>query len=58
VADDGSEGLSPDGWLPDRGSVGVLTRVFTPELVDEAVDSAGALYRLGDDPIVLGRPTA
>jgi hypothetical protein len=42
VAHDGSEGLSPDGWLPDRISVGVLTRVFTPELVDSAVDAAGA----------------
>ena len=42
VAHDGSEGLSPVGWLPDRMSIGVLTRVFTPELVDEAVDSAGA----------------
>ena len=42
VAHDGSEGLSPDGWLPDRISVGVLTRVFTPELVDAAVDDAGA----------------
>ncbi len=35
VAHDGSEGLSPDGWLPDRISVGVLTRAFPPELVDE-----------------------
>jgi hypothetical protein len=34
--------LSPDGWLPDRISIGVLTRVFTPELVDEAVEAAGA----------------
>ena len=42
MAHDGSEGLSPDGWLPDRISVGVLTRVFTPELVDAAVDAAGA----------------
>jgi hypothetical protein len=42
VAHDGSEGLSPDGWLPDRISVGVLTRVFTPELVDAAIDEAGA----------------
>src|SRR5256886_1452610 len=42
VAHDGSEGLSPDGWLPDRISVGVLTGVFTPELVDAAVDAAGA----------------
>jgi len=39
VAHDGSEGLSPHGWLPDRISVGVLTRVFTPEL---AVEAAGA----------------
>jgi Insertion element 4 transposase N-terminal/Transposase DDE domain len=43
VAHDGSEGLSPDGWLPDRISIGVLTRVFTPELVDAAVEEAGAL---------------
>jgi hypothetical protein len=42
VAHDGYEGLSPDGWLPDRISVGVLTRVFTPELVDAAVEEAGA----------------
>ena len=42
VAHDGSEGLFPDGWLPDRISVGVLARVFTPELVDAAVDAAGA----------------
>ena len=42
MAHDGSEGLSPDGWLPDRVSVGVLTRVFTPELVDGAVEAAGA----------------
>ena len=39
MAHDGSEGLSPHGWLPDRISVGVLTRVFTPEL---AVEAAGA----------------
>lgn len=37
VAHDGSEGLSPEGWLPDRVSVGALTRVFPPELVDEIV---------------------
>jgi hypothetical protein len=42
VAHDAAEGLSPDGWLPDRISIGVLTRVFTPELVDAAVDDAGA----------------
>jgi hypothetical protein len=41
VAHDGSEGLSPDGWLPDRISIGVLTRVFTPELVDAAVEGVG-----------------
>ena len=42
MAHDGSEGLSPDGWLPDRISVGVLTRVFTPDLVDAVVEDAGA----------------
>src|SRR5256885_4494742 len=41
VAHDGSEGLSPDGWLPDRISIGVLTRAFPPEAVDAAVDAAG-----------------
>ena len=44
VAHDGSEGLSPEaGCRPD--SVGVLARVFTPELVDAAVDAAGAGQR-------------
>ncbi len=38
MAHDGAEGLSPDGWLPDRISIGVLTRAFPPELVDEAVE--------------------
>jgi hypothetical protein len=28
VAHDGSEGRSPDGWLPDLISIGVLTRAF------------------------------
>jgi Insertion element 4 transposase N-terminal/Transposase DDE domain len=42
VAHDGTEGLSPDGWLPDQISIGVLTRVFTPEVVDAAVEEAGA----------------
>ena len=37
VAHDGSEGLSPEGWLPDRVSVGALTRAFPPALVDEIV---------------------
>src|SRR6267154_1887304 len=41
VAHDGAEGLSPDGWLPDRISIGVLTRAFPPEAVDAAVDAAG-----------------
>jgi hypothetical protein len=41
VAHDGSEGLSPDGWLPDRISIGVLTRAFPPELVDEVVGATG-----------------
>src|SRR5918911_2531947 len=37
VAHDGSEGVSPEGWLPDRVSVGALTKAFPPELVDEVV---------------------
>jgi len=41
VAHDGAEGLSPDGWLPDRISVGVLTRAFPPDLVDEVVEATG-----------------
>ena len=41
MAHDGSEGLSPDGWLPDRISIGVLTRAFPPELVDEIIDLTG-----------------
>ena len=41
MAHDGSEGLSPDGWLPDRISIGVLTRAFPPELVDEVVGVTG-----------------
>ena len=35
-------GLSPDGWLPDRVSVGALTKAFPPELVDRAVVAADA----------------
>jgi hypothetical protein len=38
VAHDGSEGVSPEGWLPDRVSVGALTRTFPPELVDHVVE--------------------
>ena len=41
MAHDGSEGLPPDGWLPDRISIGVLTRAFPPELVDEVVKATG-----------------
>ena len=41
MAHDGSEGLSPDGWLPDRISVGVLTKAFPPEMVDEVVEVTG-----------------
>ena len=37
VAHDGSAGVSPEGWLPDRVSVGALTRAFPPELVDRIV---------------------
>jgi len=33
--------LPPDGWLPDRISIGVLTRAFPPELVDEVVGATG-----------------
>ena len=36
---DGSAGVSPEGWLPDRVSVGALTRAFPPELVDQVVDT-------------------
>ena len=37
MAHDGSAGVSPEGWLPDRVSVGALTRTFPPELVDRVV---------------------
>ena len=37
MAHDGTEGLSPDGWLPDRVSVGALTKTFPPDLVDAIV---------------------
>jgi hypothetical protein len=39
VSHDGSEGLSPDGWLPDRVSVGALTKAFPPDLVDRIVET-------------------
>ena len=39
VAHDGSAGVSPEGWLPDRVSVGALTRAFPPELVDHVVNT-------------------
>jgi hypothetical protein len=41
VAHDGSEGVSPEGWLPDRVSVGALTKTFPPELVDQVVNTTG-----------------
>ena len=34
----GREGVSPEGWLPDRVSVGALTKTFPPELVDHVVE--------------------
>lgn len=37
MAHDGSVGVSPEGWLPDRVSVGALTRAFPPDLVDRIV---------------------
>ena len=37
MAHDGSAGVSPEGWLPDRVSVGALTRAFPPDLVDRVV---------------------
>ena len=39
MAHDGSEGVSPEGWLPDRVSIGALTKTFPPELVDHVVDT-------------------
>jgi Insertion element 4 transposase N-terminal len=33
--------LPPDGWLPDRISIGVLTRAFPPDMVDEVVGATG-----------------
>ncbi len=41
MAHDGAEGLPPGGWLPDRISVGVLTRAFPPDLVDEVIGATG-----------------
>lgn len=42
MAHDGSAGLSPEGWLPDRVSIGVLARTFPPELVDAAIAATQA----------------
>lgn len=39
---DGSVGVSPEGWLPDRVAVGVLTKAFPPELVDRVIVEADA----------------
>jgi hypothetical protein len=41
VAHDGARGLSPDGWLPDRISIGMLIKAFPPDLVDEVVEATG-----------------
>jgi Insertion element 4 transposase N-terminal len=47
-------GVSPDGWLPDRVSVGALTKVFPPELVDRAAaDAREARRRLLPARLVL-----
>jgi len=45
AARDGAAGLSPDGWLPDRISVGALTRAFPPDLVDEVIEVTGTRER-------------
>jgi len=37
VAHDAAVGVSPDGWLPDRVSIGALTRTFPPAVVDRAI---------------------
>lgn len=42
VGHEGSVGVSPDGWLPDRVAVGALTRMFPPELVDRVIEAADA----------------
>jgi Insertion element 4 transposase N-terminal/Transposase DDE domain len=34
--------LSPDGWVPDLVTVGALTKVFPPELVDAVLGEADA----------------
>jgi hypothetical protein len=39
VGHDGVEGVSPDGWLPDRVTVGALTKTFPPGLIDEVVEA-------------------
>ena len=39
MAHDGTEGISPEGWLPDRVSVGAVTKAFPPELVDRIVQT-------------------
>ena len=56
MAHDGSEGVSPGGWLPDRVSVGALTRTFPPELVDrvvEVTDTREVRRRLLPAPLVV-----
>lgn len=46
MAHDGSAGVSPDGWLPDRVSIGALTKSFPPELVDRATEAHEERRRL------------
>ena len=41
MSHDGSEGVSPEVWLPDRVSVGALTKTFPPELVDQIIATTG-----------------
>ena len=48
--------MSPDGWLPDRISVGVLTRAFPPKLVDEVVEVTGTLRVVSMDGSVTDVP--
>jgi hypothetical protein len=43
VGHDGAEGVSPDGWLPDRVTVGALTKTFPPGLIDEVVEATDTL---------------
>ena len=54
MAHDGSEGRSPDGWLPDLISIGVLTRAFPLRLgwpkEDDADSWGGATLVVSAEP--------